>query len=336
MCRAPRWSYPLDMARTWSIALLGVPLWVACGDDGAGSGGSTSSASVTSSTSTGAGPATTATGGTGGGGIVEDFVAGGARPVTVKLPESYDPSVPSPLLILLHGYTATGAIQNAYFGMEPVADANGLIYAYPDGTVDAQDAQFWNATDACCDFFGTGVDDVGYLLGLVDEIESKVNVDPKRIYFVGHSNGGFMSFRLACEASDRIAAIASLAGATFDDPTDCSTTSPLSVLQIHGDLDDTILYGGGSNGTVSYPSAAASVAHFAGLAGCDPGLSLTATTYDLETRVAGAETTVEEHVGCAAGYGAELWTIVGGGHVPSLTPDFSEEIVAFFLAHPKP
>ena len=66
-----------------------------------------------------------------------------------------------------------------------------------------------------------------------------MNVDPYRIYVAGHSNGGFMSYRLACTHADRIAAIVSLAGATFDTPADCSPTEPVAVLQIHGTADDT-------------------------------------------------------------------------------------------------
>jgi polyhydroxybutyrate depolymerase len=226
-------------------------------------------------------------------------------------------------------------VQNAYFGLEPVADERGIIYAYPDGTIDGSDAQFWNATNACCNFYGSDVDDVAYLLGLVDEIATKVNVDPNRIYFVGHSNGGFMSYRLACEASDRIAAIVSLAGASFSDPTDCDAPAPLSVLQIHGDMDETIAYGGGTT-VAAYPSAAESTAYFAGVAGCTAPAVSTGMTTDIDTTIAGDETTIDAYSDCDAGYAVELWTIPGGGHVPSLAPGFADKVVDFLMAHPKP
>jgi polyhydroxybutyrate depolymerase len=320
----------------FGLVASGALLCVGCGDDGAGEGGGTSTSSAASTAvSTASSAATTSASSSSGGPITDDFVAGGDRPVTVKVPSSYDPSTPTPLLILLHGYTATGMLQDLYFGMTAVAEAEGLIYAHPDGTVDQTDNQFWNATDACCDFYGTDVDDVAYLTGLVDEIVSKVNVDPKRIYFVGHSNGGFMSYRMACEASERIAAIVSLAGANWLDGADCGATSPVSVAQIHGDMDDTILYGGGMN-INAYPSAAESTAYFAGVDGCDAMLASGGPNIDLESTLAGNETTVEVYPNCHAGHTVELWTIVGGGHVPNLSPAFSQQVVDFLLAHPKP
>lgn len=317
-------------------ALAGVLVCVGCGDaDSDGAGGdepTTTSATVDGVTTS----ATNGAGGAGGGGtITTDFQAGGDRPVTVHVPSSYDPATPTPLLILLHGYSVDGATQNFYFGLAAVAEERGLLYAYPDGTVDGSMENFWNATDACCNLYGSSVDDSGYLLGLVDEIVSKVNVDPKRIYFAGHSNGGFMSYRLACDASDRIAAIVSLAGASYEDPTDCSAPAPLSVLQIHGTMDETIAYAGGTIVGASYPSAADSTAYFASLAGCAvapaPG-----TAIDIDSGIAGDETTVDAYPDCDPGYGVELWSIVGGSHAPPLVPDFSDKIVDFMLAHPKP
>jgi polyhydroxybutyrate depolymerase len=268
--------------------------------------------------------------------VTTDFEAGGPRPVTVHVPPGYDPATPTPLLILLHGYTATGTVQDAYFGLQPVADARGIIYAFPDGTIDANNSPFWNATDACCNFFGSDVDDVAYLLGLIDEIETKVNVDPSRIYFVGHSNGGFMSYRLACEASDRIAAIVSLAGASFADTADCAAPAPLSVLQIHGDMDDTIVYAGGTIGAAAYPSAADSTAYFATLAGCMTPAMSTGMTTDIDSSIDGDETTIDAYANCDAGYDVELWTIPGGGHIPTLAPGFADKLVDFLMAHPKP
>ncbi len=306
-----------------------------CGDDttttGTGAGGS-------GGTTTSAGGAAGTGGSTGVGGMTTtDFDAGGERPVRVKVPESYDPEAPAPLLILLHGYGGTGAVQNGYFGLEPVALANGFVYAYPDGTVDVTGKHFWNATDACCDGGNTEIDDSAYLIGLVDEIETRVNIDPKRVYFVGHSNGGFMSYRMACDHADRVAAIVSLAGAMYLDDMDCKATTPVSVLQIHGTADGTVPYDGGDlyPGHTA-PSAPTSVADWAARNGCDAALTDTGETLDLDSGLAGAETTAASHAGCTTGYDAELMTIQGGGHIPALTPVFSETLVAFLLAHPKP
>ncbi|MBK6517796.1 MAG: hypothetical protein IPG04_27680 [Polyangiaceae bacterium] len=322
--------------RAHLFAILPLAL-LACSDDttasgGAGAGGDPAGGGAEG----GAAQGGAAEGGAGGGSpITGDFVAGGERPVTVQVPDGYDPEVPAPLMILLHGYSATGAIQEAYFGLGPIANEQGVVYANPDGTVDATGENFWNATEACCDFGGTDVDDSAYLLGLVDEIASKVNVDPKRVYLIGHSNGGFMSHRMACDHAGRVAAIVSLAGATFVDPFDCGASEPVSVLQIHGDADETILYEGGTT-TQPYPSAAETVAFWAGRAGCDGEPVIDPVTLDLDGDVPGAETTVADFSGCDAGVDVSLWTLVGGAHVPAVTPAFSEGVVAWLLAHEKP
>src|SRR5205814_3467937 len=114
------------------------------------------------------------------------------------VPPGYDATKPTPLLILLHGYTASGAQQEMYFKLGPVANAQGFLYAIPDGTVDGAGNRFWNATDACCNYFGSAVDDVAYLGAIMDDVGTRYNVDPKPIFVVGHSNGGFMAHRLAC------------------------------------------------------------------------------------------------------------------------------------------
>ena len=105
---------------------------------------------------------------------------------------------------------------------------------YPDGATDHWGYQFWNATDACCDFGSTGVDDAGYLRGLLEAIGSQFAVDRKRIYLIGHSNGGFMCYRMACQSADIIAGIAAFAGATFLDPSRCQPSEPVNILHMHG------------------------------------------------------------------------------------------------------
>ena len=126
-----------------------------------------------------------------------------ARAYSKFIPSSYSKDTSLPLVVLLHGYGATGALQESYMKFESVAEKNRFILVYPDGTIDSSGRRFWNATDACCDFASAVADDV-YLLSILKEMESNYSVDPKRIYFVGHSNGGFMSYRMACKYPDRI------------------------------------------------------------------------------------------------------------------------------------
>ena len=272
-----------------------------------------------------------------------DLVVGGERPVTLHVPVSYDPSRPAPLLLLLHGYSSRGAEVDGYVGMKAAADAHGYVYATPEGTLDRQGNRFWNATDACCNFDRTGVDDVAYLSGLIAEIQAKLSIDPRRIAVVGHSNGGFMAYRMACERADLLASIVSLAGATFVDPADCTPSKPISVAQIHGTADDTIRFDGGgpvSNDTRRYPGAVTTAETWATYDGCGPEPSKLPAKLDIDAYLTAgsdeAETTVSEWSGCDAGSAVQLWTIDGGGHVPALTPAFAEAVFQFLVDHPKP
>ena len=262
-----------------------------------------------------------------------------ARPYNFHVPTGYNPAKPTPLLIMLHGYQSSGMGHEAYFHFTPVADAHGFLYAYPDGTLDSLKFRFWNATDGCCNLFMKAVDDVGYLNALIDDVSAKYNVDPKRIYVVGHSNGGFMSHRTACDLSPRVAAIVSLAGAQWNDASKCQPTQKVSVLEIHGDADMTISYdagyAGGYMGLAMHPSAHETVADWANKNGCTGALAATGTI-DLVPSLSGAETRQESYAGCPAGTDVELWTIANGPHMPDLSPMFAEIVYGFLSAHSKP
>src|SRR5205814_1733454 len=120
-----------------------------------------------------------------------------ARPYETNIPLHYDPKKPTPLVIMLHGYSATPFVEEAIYGLTAVSEAQIFLYAMPSGLSDSQHHPYWNATDACCDRDGSHVDDVAYLNAVIDDMEARYNVDKKRIFFTGHSNGGFMSHRLA-------------------------------------------------------------------------------------------------------------------------------------------
>src|SRR5262249_9298088 len=154
----------------------------------------------------------------------------------------------------------------------------------------------------------TGVDDSAYLSSLIDEIKARYTVDPKRVYFVGHSNGGFMSYRMACDHADQIAAIGSLAGAMWADTSKCKPSQPVSVLEIHGTADADVLYNGSVGG--KYPDAVTTVEDWATLDGCSLMPDNSAPPLDLDSSLMGAETTVQRYTqGCKAGGAAELWSI---------------------------
>lgn len=257
-----------------------------------------------------------------------------ARPYTLKVPSRIDPSTGTPLVLLLHGYTGTGARQDSYFRFSAKAEAANVLFAYADGTKNEENKTFWNASDACCNFYDSPVDDVKYLAAVIKDVSSKHRVDPARVYIVGHSNGGFMAYRLACDLSGTVAAVVSLAGAAYKDPTRCNPTEPVSVLQVHGTKDETIFYEGGRLG-YEYPSAKETVALWASKNRCTGELKETAERKDVAADFEGNEAIVSRYDGCPKGVGVELWTMPDGVHNPVLAPTWADSVFEFLLAHPK-
>ena len=256
------------------------------------------------------------------------------RPYSEFVPSSYSSTSAVPLVIALHGYSSSGKQLESFVNFKAVAEQRGFILVSPDGTVDATGNQFWNATEVCCNFFSE-VDDDAYLISILNDMESKYSIDRKRIYFVGHSNGGFMSYRMACKHSDRIAAIASLAGATFLNSSDCGAKNPVSVLQIHGTSDATILYNGGAILGKQYPSATASTAQWATFNRCSNNATPRADKLDLVTTIAGNETSITSWNNCRNGTEVELWTLDQGAHTPALSTTFASKVYDFLASHPK-
>lgn len=258
------------------------------------------------------------------------------RPFELKVPRELPPERPMPLVLLLHGYGANGAAQDLYFGLGKLVDEKGFLLALPDGKRDKQGRGFWSATDACCNMDDEPVDDVAYLKAILKDTKARYRVDEKRVFVVGHSNGGFMAHRMACDVSDQIAAIVSLAGAVWKDPSRCKPDAAVSVLQVHGDADDIIRYGGGRfmPGLAEYPSASDTVALWAQRNRCSGALIDSGMPLDLESGLAGAETRVERYAGCPQA-AVERWTLVGGAHIPELQPSWAGTVYGFLMAHPK-
>jgi len=247
--------------------------------------------------------------------------------------------VPLPLVVVLHGYGVNHFIEGAYLGLESQLDARHFFYAAPDGTLDPTGNRFWNATDACCDLYGSGVDDVAYLTAVIHDMESRYPVDPERVFLVGHSNGAFMAQRMACDRASDVAAVVSLAGAQWNDASRCNPSEAVSVVEVHGDADTTIPYGGGTAdpdaGTAPFPSALQAVATWAGKDSCTNDLTDAGPTYDLDTMLAGDETRVARYDSCPRG-DVELWTIEGGSHIPALGNQWPQAPLDWLFAHPKP
>lgn len=269
--------------------------------------------------------------------VTAQSVDAGRGEIPLTVPERYDPAVPTPLIVTLHGYTGSGAGHDRSWGISEVADEYNVLTIAPDGEQEpgGDRNRYWNASDACCDFYGTDTDDSGYIRRLIDEVTAEYNVDPGRVYVIGHSNGGFMSYRMAYEHSDVVAAIVSLAGASHAEQRD-PPPHPVHVLQVHGTDDATIAYRGGEIQDIRYPGAIGSVMRWARYNGCDMARS-SREMRDLDASLPGHETGVMKfNTGCRDGGSAELWTISDGSHGPVYSESWAAQVVEWLLAHPKP
>lgn len=249
----------------------------------------------------------------------------GERPAELLLPESYSPDAAIPLLINLHGYTGTGASQSAYTFLQEAAYKKGLAYIAPTGSEDSFGSTYWNATSACCDFNKSGVDDVAYIDSLIEKASAAANIDVKRIYLFGHSNGHFMSYAYLCSGTKKIAAIAGLAGAMDPDPALCKS-GPNNILHIHGEKDGTILYSGGALFGNPYTSAVATVAQWQKINKCNQPAD---SSLDLLASIDGSDTSVSTFT-CNAG-SLEFWSIPQGLHTPALDIEFAEKVIDWLL-----
>ena len=150
-----------------------------------------------------------------------------------------------PLLFSLHGYTSRAIWNLGYTGFQSIAVTEKFIVIYPQGTILASTGEtHWNVGGWTV---GSTTDDVDYLSSLIDWAYSEYKIDRNRVYSTGMSNGGFMSYHLACNLSYKIAAVASVTGSmTPQTYNSCSPTHPTAILQIHGTADGVVPYYGNS------------------------------------------------------------------------------------------
>jgi polyhydroxybutyrate depolymerase len=236
-----------------------------------------------------------------------------------------------PVVLLLHGYTSSGESQARYFDLDSAVDRRGFILVKPNGTPDPAGHRYWNAGRHLSP---KAPDDLAYLTAVLQDVVTAFGADANRIFVVGHSNGAFMANRLACERSDRIAAMVSLAGAV--DPAACHPAQPVSVLTVHGTTDPLIQYDGGSAGFLgTYVSAEATLAFWAKADGC-AGAKTPGKPLHLTCNSTTAETSVFTYAGCPAGIGVEHWKLEDIGHIPNFAlPAWPDAVLDFFWAHPK-
>lgn len=163
------------------------------------------------------------------------------RTYILYVPANYTGSDPVPLLFNFHGYSSNAADQMLYGDFRAIADTAGFLIVHPQGTL-LDGISHWNVGGWTT---GSTVDDVGFTAALLEAIAQQYAVDLNRVYATGMSNGGFMSFLLACQLSDQIAAIASVTGSmTPEIYSNCDPQHPMPVLQIHGTFDFVVPYAG--------------------------------------------------------------------------------------------
>ncbi len=256
---------------------------------------------------------------------------GRTRTYHVYVPADLDPAG-SPLLVALHGGTGWGLQYERSSGFDDMAAREGFIVVYPDGVgggASETDNRTWNAGICCGAAARKDVDDVAFVDQLIDVIEDSHAIDPTRVFAAGHSNGGFMAYRLACELSDRIVAVGLQAGGLGVNT--CAPSQPVSLLHIHGTADTNVPIAGGRGSGVSqvaFPPLAESLATATAAMGCDgePDESK-------DGRV-----TTKSWGSCADDATVELQLIDGATHTWIRDADFDSAgaIVEFLMAHPRP
>lgn len=171
-------------------------------------------------------------------------VDGRDRTFWVYQPAGLPPEGLHPAVIVLHGGGGNAANAANMSGMSAVADAEGFLVVYPNGNgrILSDRLLTWNAGNCCGYADDQDVDDVAFISAMIDTLITDYNADPDAIFVTGMSNGGMMSHRVGCELSDKVTAIAPVAGALN---VDCAPTAPVGVLIIHGTDDQHVLYEGG-------------------------------------------------------------------------------------------
>jgi polyhydroxybutyrate depolymerase len=185
-------------------------------------------------------------------------VDGRDRTYRAFLPAALDPKHPAPLVIALHGFGQDGAGMADMTGLNNEARARRFVIAYPDGF-----GKSWNAGGVCCgEANSQRVDDVAFIRTLMDRLNKMYPIDSARVFVTGFSNGAMMAYRLACELSDRVAAIVSVSGTLRIE--DCHPARPVSIWEMHGTADSIVPY----EGDPSSPSTASVVQRWVTLDGC--------------------------------------------------------------------
>jgi len=250
--------------------------------------------------------------------------AGERRIYGLHVPPGYDGGTAVPLVVEFHGFQNNPTRAAGLFGLRTVADEEGFLVAWPLGLfgkagapeAETADGPSFNGGWCCGGAARARIDDVDFARAVVDAVAAEAHIDRERVYATGLSNGGYMSYRLACEAADVFAAVAPVAGRVALRPTSqCRPLRPIAVIEFAGLNDPAVQYGG----SILYPSAAESLAFWRDADGC------AGSTPD--ERVDLGTSYCETYNHCDAGVQVELCSVNASqvsyvpGHILYINPD---------------
>ena len=227
------------------------------------------------------------------------------RDYILYIPAIYDGNTDVPLILNFHGFGSNANQQLVYGDFRDIADKEGFLLVHPEGTL-LNGNQHWNVGSFT---IGSTTDDVSFTEALIDELANQYAINLDRVYATGMSNGGYMSFLLACQLSEKIAAVASVTGSmTPETYNACNAQHPTPILQIHGTGDSTVPY----NGDTWTRSIEDVISYWANYNNCETNPTNTALT-DIDPSDG---STVEHivYINGDNGLTTEHMKVIGGGH----------------------
>jgi len=275
---------------------------------------------------------------------------GALRTYLLHVPASYTGETAVPLVVALHGGNGTGRKMSYLTGFNTLSEQEGFIAVYPEGA----DNQWNDGREARFGGPMKDIDDVGFIAATLDALSAEFNINAKRVYATGASNGGMMSHRLACELTERFAAVAPVIAAIPEElEPDCTPAGPISVLMINGQDDWLVPWEGGAvmgrDDWGRILSVEDTVTSWVAHNGCSPE---PVVTWEPDRAPRDGTRVWRDDYGEGPGGGVVVfYGVEGGGHTWPGGPAYQAEVLLgtvsrdmdasaviweFFAAHPKP
>ena len=241
----------------------------------------------------------------------------GREPTIIYAPKKILKNDKLALIVSLHGYSSNPKQQRFVLPLNYLSNKRKTVVAVPSGIKDKKGKRFWSGLN-CCDGHADSVpNDVSFLRSVIINLKKEYPIDEDKVFIAGFSNGGFMAYRMACEASDLISGVLNFAGSGPMESQNCEPIKPLKVLHIHGTNDKTILFdgsgpaaGGPFEGSRWHPSASKTVKFWE-----DKNLCTGDNYESLSFRATlGRKINVKKNKGCNLNAKVEFWTIQGASH----------------------